>query len=196
MQQHRSDLEMFSQGLFALAEMCQYKLSPNVVAMWVEIVKPHGLALATAALKEIAVEARPGGGFPSPQMVLNKMGKGVETDKSRAIAATDRILAAIRKFGTPSSKERTEEVFEFLGEVASAAVRERYGWYRVVQETNDCDMQTWYAQMRDTCLACIERARAGTLHTAPMLPAAKPRIDALPGVEQARQHLLGRGHNV
>lgn len=168
MSQDAEEQRAFVTALLGLAEMCGHALSRPTAEIFTEIIRPHGLVAGRRALLAMAVNARPGK-FPSPGDVLKAMGLGnleqlaePESDREVADRAADRILQAISSFGRYCKD--FDKLRAFIGDAAWATVQQRGGWSIVVEQSDECEIGIWKAQMRDSVLSVISSQRRGTLN--------------------------------
>lgn len=98
------------------------------------------------------------------------LGQNQVSDISQARDVAARIIGGITKFGGYQS----DNAKEYIGEVGWLVVQMHGGWSYICEamgvtlNPNQCE-----AQYRDHALSLMEKARAGTLDMAPLLPQPK-----------------------
>lgn len=109
--------------------------------------------------------------FPSLKEILEKINP-VNNPRDEANEMAGAIISCIRDFG----RYRVEEVYSFLGPTGQMAI-ERFGGWELICNTEEDDLGTIRAQLRDLCLSVFNLADKAPKQNA--LPFQKRRITSL-----------------
>jgi len=172
-----TEREAFLKMLAVVADLCAYRLSPEVARLYADHIAPHGLLAAAEALKRLMVDLKPGRSFPSVNDVLSAMGKTPLSDDAQARDTVSKIVQAISTHGYNWPHRARAAV----GEIGWAIVHRMGGWETVCEDyTYAREKTVMLAQWRELAKALAERARFGELDAAPALPpdpdAARPAV--------------------
>lgn len=156
--------QAFFVRLTALAGMCQFTLTPEVLALYDRNLSALGYDRVVAALDEVITRRRSRDSFPSIRDIREIIQPDADPE-SEALEAVGRIVHAISRVGP----YRTKEAREYIGELGWAVVQRDGGWEQVCNVLTDENIGTMKAQWRQMAMAQYKRAKAG-LSAAPSLP--------------------------
>jgi hypothetical protein len=146
-------------------------LRDDVLLLYVEDLTDLPFEAVCTALKEIRRDPKTTR-CPLPAVIRNHI-TPAETDENKAIEAVSRIIDAVSRFGW----NNLEAAKEFIGELGWQIVTRDGGWQNVCESMNPDNLGVYRAQWKQLALTQIQRAKAGTLNTAPALPAPNCAID-------------------
>lgn len=162
----------FIEALTGVAELSQMTLTPNIVALYARAVEPYGYDVAAGALAELAVNCRPGYGFPTIADVLKKLDPQKHTkvdDEGEASYVASLIAGAVARKGYRCPPDVLEKT---IGSLGMEVVRISGGWARICDELTPENTPAYKAQWRREALAILQRRRAGYGSEGPALPEA------------------------
>lgn len=162
----------FIEALTGVAELSQMTLTPNIVALYARAVEPYGYDVAAGALAELAVNCRPGYGFPTIADVLKKLDPQKHTkvdDEGEASYVASLIAGAVARKGYRCPPDVLEQT---IGALGMEVVRVGGGWGRICEELTPDNTPAYKAQWRREALAILQRRRAGYGADGPALPEA------------------------
>lgn len=159
--------EEFVMKLMVIAKIVDKPMTKDMMKVYYELAKPHGIEKANLALNELMVELRPGQSLPMPRQLLEKICPVVD-DMDQAKEAAARIREAISRFGYVNPKAAEK----FIGSLGWYVVG-RFGGWAAVCETPKSENTNFQAQARELAISAIRRHKAGVQDQAPQLPESK-----------------------
>lgn len=162
--------QRFIEALTGVAELTQMTLTPNIVNLYAKAVEPYGYGRAADALVKLAVNCRPGHGFPTIKDLLKEIDpqKHAEIDpEGEASLVASLIAGAVSRKGYTCKMDVLQEI---IGTLGMEVVRLNGGWERICEELTHDNIATYKAQWRREALAIINRRKAGFKSEAPALP--------------------------
>jgi hypothetical protein len=185
--------KQFLDKLGLLAKVCEYQLSPDLVALYDRALRKFGYDRAIAAIEEAIIERRGNDRMPSIGDLAGRCAPEI-LERDTAVEVSARIWAAIGKFGWNNSTDARD----WIGEVGWYVVETNGGWSRLCGTAQEKDVGTWKAQLRDHAAAALRRHKAGVLGNAPKFGevAGSNRVAALVGdVIKKREESHGSAGN-
>lgn len=206
--------KLFLLHLRLLAEVCNYKPSPEIIELYVVHLEPLGFLKVAQALEQIIVNRSTRDPFPSIKDI-KKILQPELSNKALADDISNRIIAAFRKHGytwPQGSMINGGKFFEarvngefyyfetfkeaLLKECGEAAwhVLDRMGGYSAVcaewgqSESAESILR---AQFRDLAMSVLEQAKAGIVNVPPALPAPQGNEKIMSLVQKITKQLPG-----
>lgn len=142
----------FYKSLAALASVCRFVLTPEVVELYDRILSKVGYRPAVLAIQKVFATRKATDSFPSVSDLLT-LADSRPTDQAAAVEIADRIWQAIAIFGYPDENGAKEK----LGPIA-AKVIEQVGWQELCSTTVS-QATSVKAQLRESAKAILERER-------------------------------------
>lgn len=165
-----SPREGFFVRLTALANMCSFELSKEIVGMYERGLAAFGYEKLNQALDQIIQNRRSREAFPAIRDIREAVAPEADPE-AEAIECVGRIVQAISRIGP----YRTAEARGFVGELGWLVVVREGGWEKVCQILTDQNIGTLKAQWKQTAIAQFKRARSG-LTGAPELPSPDGKV--------------------
>ena len=152
--------ERFHLLLTALATRCNTQLGEVEIELYDRMLEPHGYENVCRALELIMIERRSNEPLPSVRQIMEKMGRGELSEKSRAVEVVNAIVRCVRRKGRywPYESNFSEQLEQELGEDGAAAVRALGGWEAVIEMSDD-NPRMYHLRLQETVGAYIERQR-------------------------------------
>lgn len=164
----------FIARLTALAAMCGFTLTPELIALYDRNLCASGYPKLVMALDYVIVNRKSRDPFPSIKEIRDLVAP--ESDPEvEAIEAAGRIVQAVTRVGP----YQTEKAREFIGELGWLVVQREGGWQTVCQILTDDNIGILKAQWRQMAKAQYARAKAGVV-TAPALPQPEEKGRVIP----------------
>lgn len=162
--------QRFIEALTGVAELSQMTLTPNVVNLYAQAVERYGYGRAADALVRLAVNCRPGHGFPTIKELLAEIDPKTygDTDpEGEASLVASLIAGAVARKGYRCPPDVLEQT---IGSLGMEVVRISGGWARICDELTPDNTTSYKAQWRREALAIIQRRKAGYGSLPPSLP--------------------------
>jgi hypothetical protein len=157
----RSNDQRFIEALTGVAELTQMTLTPNIVNLYAKAVEPYGYGAAADALCALAVNCRPGYGFPTIKELLKEIDPKKHADvdpEGEASLVASLIAGAVARKGYTC---KPDALLEAIGPLGIEVVRISGGWARICEEMTPDNTPTYKAQWRREALAILNRRKAG-----------------------------------
>lgn len=157
----KSSEQRFIEALTGVAELTNMTLTPNIVGLYAKAVEPYGYGAAADALAALAVNCRPGYGFPTIKELLTHIdpAKHAEVDpEGEAALVASLIAGAVARKGYTC---KPDALLEAIGPLGVEVVRISGGWSMICAELTPENMTTYKAQWRREALAILNRRKAG-----------------------------------
>lgn len=164
----------FIEALTGVAELAQMTLTPNIVNLYARAVEPYGYGAAADALIKLAVNCRPGYGFPTIKDVLTALDptRHAKLDsEGEASLVAGAIVGAVARKGYTCKPDVLEGL---IGTLGMEVVRISGGWQRICDELTPENTPTYKAQWRREALAILQRRALGYGDLMPELPTGLP----------------------
>lgn len=152
----------FLNRLKILAEVCEFRLSTDLVALYDRAMRRFGYESATTAVEAAIMERRGQDRMPSIGDLVNRCAPQL-SEADTAIEVAGRIWTAISKFGQYNAADASR----WIGDIGWYVVNHNGGWARICETANAKDVGIWKAQLRDHVASAIRRHKAGVLGVAP-----------------------------
>ncbi len=145
---------IFHQALNALAAMCQFTLTEDIISIYDRALAVYGYQTAVKALQKEILTRKSKDPFPSVSDLL----RGVESgSEGEAIEVASKVWDAVSRFGWTGRKPAVE----WVGPVGSEVI-DRVGWPWLCEQDSSAG-NTIRAQLRDIAKAIIERKKSDTV---------------------------------
>lgn len=144
--------------LIDMARFYGTELEERQLEMYVEMFARFEMSLVLRAGKEYVADIK-NTRFPMPphKILENYLPRGAD-ERSMAIEAANRAVAAVSKFGWPSP----EKAREYVGELGWRAIERMGGWQYFCENLGvTLQLTTVQAQIRDACEATLRLGDAG-----------------------------------
>jgi hypothetical protein len=187
--------KQFLDKLGLLAKVCEYQLSPDLVALYDRALRKFGYDRAITAIEEAIIERRGNDRMPSIGDLAGRCSPQI-LDGDTAVEVAGRIWTAISEFG----QYRGADAANWIGEVGWYVITHSGGWEKICQTAQIKDVGTWKAQLRDHAAAALRRHKAGVLGNAPKFGevTGSNKIAALVGdviKKREEYHVSSTGNN-
>lgn len=168
---------IFIAKLTALAQLCNFSLSPTILELYDTNLRRLGYQALCNAIDQVIIRRKSRDPFPSISEIAGIIEPSTDPELE-AIEAANRIVEAITRYGY-TNPERAKE---FIGELGWRVVTREGGWENICRSVQSYDaLSTHKAQWRQLAKATLLRGGSGS-DSAPALPAPKSKKTGLTAV--------------
>lgn len=156
--------QKFFTRITALASMCGFTLSPEVIALYDRNLSKLGYENLSHALDVVITNRKSRDPFPSIREIREIISPDADPEVE-AIEAAGRIVQAVSRIGP----YQCDKAREFIGELGWRVVEREGGWVNVCNVLTDENLGMLKAQWRQMAKSQYMRAKSG-FESAPQLP--------------------------